>query len=768
MPINFPNSPSIGDIHPHNDKTWKWNGTSWVSAVGDITENSSQVFVQDTAPSNPSNGDLWWDSDEGSLKIYYEDVDSAQWIETSPAGSGGNTPLTEVNTKSEPFTITANDHGSYIRTNYPINTSLVVSLPDDATENIPIGTKVIIGRNSDGDVTFSPLGGAIIQTPYTSTTLKIASKYDKVAVLKTSSNTWEIEGNLSGSLTEYGGDSVYVVHSQNSVDEDGGKITFTISQPHGTFNEGQAIEFLITEDSAADNIQSVLYNDSQQNLGKSGTITVPAGNSSLEVTMKIDFSVHYGNTFDITFSETGSKFKLHTDSVFSSDSVTKTINVNEFSPVDYRVISDSIQVSESSEIDVTIEATNLSDIINVSRTLNLSVDSDRVSIPSTVDITTISAGEHSGSFTITVLDDDFIYPNEVFTLTITDPINPNSTFLVNPDSENEAPVVGTGGLGLVLIDNDSVAEYTISSNVNTVDDDDIYFEISSNVRDGRNVDFLITEDSGSDNIGNVYVPHFYEDFINNFDSWEHLGGWNGQYQNIAGNHKDWITNVNAFSSQFGSVYIKTSDDTYTTEPLSGGVIRFQQSYAVENYAQTPLTHSTFGTQTNRVRINVPYCNALSIVYLQIIKDGSDLLVDTNWFYTVSADASGFGSVSQGDDGNYRGYLEFDYTDDIDPNSSYILRIWHRSPSNTGSSWALLYISNITVYDVSQGNLGKSGTIDISASDGSSKLLIEMENDSASPETSFDVTFSETGSEFKLDTDSDFTSDSVTKTINISE
>lgn len=94
MPINFPNSPSIGDIHPHNDKTWKWNGTSWVSAVGDITENSSQVFVQDTAPSNPSNGDLWWDSDEGSLKIYYEDVDSAQWIETSPAGSGGNKEFT--------------------------------------------------------------------------------------------------------------------------------------------------------------------------------------------------------------------------------------------------------------------------------------------------------------------------------------------------------------------------------------------------------------------------------------------------------------------------------------------------------------------------------------------------------------------------------------------------------------------------------------------------------------------------------------------------
>ena len=42
--------------------------------------------VGTTAPSGPSAGNLWWNTNEGTLYIYYTDVDSSQWVETSPSG----------------------------------------------------------------------------------------------------------------------------------------------------------------------------------------------------------------------------------------------------------------------------------------------------------------------------------------------------------------------------------------------------------------------------------------------------------------------------------------------------------------------------------------------------------------------------------------------------------------------------------------------------------------------------------------------------------
>ena len=47
-----------------------------------------QTPTQDAAPSSPVDGDLWWDSINGKLKIYYHDGDSGQWVDASPASAG--------------------------------------------------------------------------------------------------------------------------------------------------------------------------------------------------------------------------------------------------------------------------------------------------------------------------------------------------------------------------------------------------------------------------------------------------------------------------------------------------------------------------------------------------------------------------------------------------------------------------------------------------------------------------------------------------------
>ena len=59
---------------------------------GDGSNLSNLVTTSDNAPSSPADGSLWWKSDEGVLKIYYQDIDSSQWVDASPGGgasSGG-------------------------------------------------------------------------------------------------------------------------------------------------------------------------------------------------------------------------------------------------------------------------------------------------------------------------------------------------------------------------------------------------------------------------------------------------------------------------------------------------------------------------------------------------------------------------------------------------------------------------------------------------------------------------------------------------------
>ena len=68
---------------PQNDQILKYNGSQWVNTTFSTT---AQVVVQDAAPSNPQPGDMWWKSDEGTLKIYYSDVDTNQWVDASPIG----------------------------------------------------------------------------------------------------------------------------------------------------------------------------------------------------------------------------------------------------------------------------------------------------------------------------------------------------------------------------------------------------------------------------------------------------------------------------------------------------------------------------------------------------------------------------------------------------------------------------------------------------------------------------------------------------------
>ncbi len=78
-----------------------WNGSAWAAAAptgGGGGGSGANVTISDTIPAGSATaGDLWWESDTGRLKIYYQDVDTAQWVDTNPplaASSGGSSSST--------------------------------------------------------------------------------------------------------------------------------------------------------------------------------------------------------------------------------------------------------------------------------------------------------------------------------------------------------------------------------------------------------------------------------------------------------------------------------------------------------------------------------------------------------------------------------------------------------------------------------------------------------------------------------------------------
>ena len=54
------------------------------------------ISIQDDAPLTPQTGDLWWESDAGKLKIYYDDGDSKQWVDAFPAGSPSINSINQI------------------------------------------------------------------------------------------------------------------------------------------------------------------------------------------------------------------------------------------------------------------------------------------------------------------------------------------------------------------------------------------------------------------------------------------------------------------------------------------------------------------------------------------------------------------------------------------------------------------------------------------------------------------------------------------------
>jgi hypothetical protein len=60
-------------------------------AIAALVEDGANVVISTTAPEDPAEGDLWFDSTTLDLYIYYDDGDSTQWVGVG-GGTGDSSP----------------------------------------------------------------------------------------------------------------------------------------------------------------------------------------------------------------------------------------------------------------------------------------------------------------------------------------------------------------------------------------------------------------------------------------------------------------------------------------------------------------------------------------------------------------------------------------------------------------------------------------------------------------------------------------------------
>jgi len=86
-----PGDPGEGDLwyDTESARLFVYTGTEWADASPDAA--NATVTTSDNPPANPEDGDLWFDTSDGSgrLYVYYVDADSSQWIDASPDSAGG-------------------------------------------------------------------------------------------------------------------------------------------------------------------------------------------------------------------------------------------------------------------------------------------------------------------------------------------------------------------------------------------------------------------------------------------------------------------------------------------------------------------------------------------------------------------------------------------------------------------------------------------------------------------------------------------------------
>ena len=145
-----PSSPSAGDlwfdsanlvlyVYYNDGSSSQWVQTNPSSSgTSGSSSGGASVTVSGTAPASPSAGDLWFDDDDLFLYVYVNDGSSSQWVKTNPSGGGSSSTWTE---KTAAYTAVAGDK-------LIVDTSTAVTVTLPATAALGDEIRIIDGTGS--------------------------------------------------------------------------------------------------------------------------------------------------------------------------------------------------------------------------------------------------------------------------------------------------------------------------------------------------------------------------------------------------------------------------------------------------------------------------------------------------------------------------------------------------------------------------------------------------------------------------------------------
>ena len=130
-----------------------------VLSWGTVSGGGASVSVGTSPPASPTAGDLWWSSEEGKLKIYYNDGTSTQWVDaaTGTIGPTGATGATGADGPNNITTSTTTNITGLLKGNGS-NVLSATSGTDYSLGTSALGTGIIKSTTGTGALTIAVAG----------------------------------------------------------------------------------------------------------------------------------------------------------------------------------------------------------------------------------------------------------------------------------------------------------------------------------------------------------------------------------------------------------------------------------------------------------------------------------------------------------------------------------------------------------------------------------------------------------------------------------
>jgi len=186
-----------------SNSTWEYLASAPTGPSGP-TGPVGRYTVSATAPSSPTAGDAWFNSENGKTYVYYNDGNSSQWVETGaapigPTGITGATGATgpdilSINAQTTTtYTFALTDIGKWVELNN--SSAITATIPTNASVAFPIGTLLNFIQTGTGQVSITGSVGVTLNAD--TSKFKLKGQWAAGSLVKRASDTWVLFGNIS-------------------------------------------------------------------------------------------------------------------------------------------------------------------------------------------------------------------------------------------------------------------------------------------------------------------------------------------------------------------------------------------------------------------------------------------------------------------------------------------------------------------------------------------------------------------------------------------